>query len=414
MQKKNSFKYVGISILVVITFVFGFISGRYVTSKGWFVPSGSGVINKSNGDTSADFNLFWTVWDDLKGEYVDSNKVTDQNMLYAAIKGLVSSYDDPATLFLNPKETEDFNNSISGKAFQGIGAELGYENNQVIVVAPLSGSPAQKAGLRAGDIIVKVDGIAIKSTDNLSDIVLKIRGKSGTTVTLTIVPKGTNTTKDLTITRGEITVPSIEVKDVKDHPELKIINVSRFTEDSLMKWETNWDNAVAQVLNSNAKGVIIDLRGNPGGYFDAAVYAGGEFLPKGTIVSKQQDRNGNVQDFKVDRKGKMIDMPVVVLVDGSSASASEILAGALQKNNRALIIGENSYGKGTAQSILDLPGGATLHLTTLKWLLPDGSWINHDNTIKPDQVVKYSEEDFKKGIDNQLVKAIQTVLSKIK
>jgi carboxyl-terminal processing protease len=153
--------------------------------------------------------------------------------------------------------------------------------------------------------------------------------------------------------------------------------------------------------------VVLDLRGNPGGYFDSAVYAAGDFLKKGSIVSMQEDRIGRVKEYKVTRKGKLLDIPVVILVNSGSASASEILAGALQMNRKVVVIGEETYGKGTAQSILPLSGGASLHLTTLKWLLPDGSWLNRDNPIKPNNEVEISDEDFKVGKDSQMNEALK-------
>jgi carboxyl-terminal processing protease len=157
----------------------------------------------------------------------------------------------------------------------------------------------------------------------------------------------------------------------------------------------------------DADGLILDLRGNPGGFFDAAVYAGNEFLAKGKVIAKQEDRNSRQDSFTVTRNGKLLKIPVVVLVDGGSASASEILAGALQKNDRAVVIGEDTYGKGTAQSVVPFDDGSSLHVTILKWLLPDGTWLNKDNTIKPDIKVEFSEESFLKGEDDQLDRAVE-------
>lgn len=415
MENRKVIKYLGYVVILVIVFVSGLIVGRVVD------PFRSGSFNlpkiiSNNEDIPKEinFDLFWNVWNTMSSQYVDTSKIDYEKMFYGAIKGVVSSYDDPATVFLDPKETEEFNKSNQGKVFEGIGAELGYSDGQIIVVTPIDGSPAQKAGIKAGDVILKVDGVDIKQTDSIYDVVGMVRGKAGTTVKLTVLHNGENQVSEISVVRGEIDLPSIELKDVKDNPDIKVIDVGRFTDSSVNEWKKNWDKVVDQALKSNPKGIILDLRSNPGGYFDSAVYAGGEFLPRNTIIAKHEDRKGNGKDYRVNRMGKMLDMPVVVLVNGYSASASEILSGALKYHNRAIIIGEPTYGKGTAQSIISLSRGTSLHITTLKWLLPDGSWINKDNTINPNIEVKYSEEDFKKGVDNQLNRAVEELRKIIK
>jgi carboxyl-terminal processing protease len=402
------------SILVVLLFIGGFLAGRFIDVPGLPGPARRNVVitgDKSGDVESIDFDLFWEVWDTVSNEYVDGEKIDPQKMFYGAIQGLVNSFDDSATIFLDPDETDSFNEGNAGKLFEGIGAELGYQNGQIVVISPLSGSPAQKAGIRSGDIIFKVDGEEIKPSDNIFDVVERIRGEAGTEVTLNILHKGESETQDITITRGQITVPSIEVKQVKDNTGIKMIDVGRFTDSSLSQWQNEWDKAVEKV--EDADGLILDLRGNPGGYFDAAIYAANDFLPKGKTIAKQEDKNGKQDSFKVTRNGRLLDMPVVVLVDGGSASASEILAGALQKNDRAVVIGEKTYGKGTAQSIVPFSDGSSLHVTTLKWLLPDGTWLNRDNTIEPDFVVEFSEESFLEGIDDQLNKAVEELKKEI-
>ncbi len=415
MDNRKEIKYLGYGIVIVVVFVLGLVTGRVVN------PTGGGslnipriISNSSDVPKEINFDLFWNVWNTMSSQYVDTSKIDYEKMFYGAIKGVVNSYDDPATVFLDPKETEEFNKSNEGKAFEGIGAELGYSNGQIIVVTPIDGSPAQKAGIKSGDIILKVDGVDIKQTDSIYDVVGKIRGEAGTTVKLTVLHIGANQVSEISIVRGEIDLPSIELKDVKDNSDIKIIDVGRFTDSSVNEWKKNWDKVIDQALKTNPKGIILDLRSNPGGYFDSAVYAGGEFLPKNTIIAKHEDRKGDGKDYKVDRKGDMLDIPLVVLVNGNSASASEILSGALKYHKRAIIIGEPTYGKGTAQSIVPLSRGASLHITTLKWLLPDGSWINKENTIKPNVEVKYSEEDFKNGQDNQLNKAVEELRKLIK
>ena len=188
--------------------------------------------------------------------------------------------------------------------------------------------------------------------------------------------------------------------------DIALIDLDRFTESSVTAWQLHWDAIVSEAVQNNPDALILDLRGNPGGFFNAAIWAAGDFLPSGSLVAKQQDRNGGETEFRVQRDGRLLDIPVVVLVDNGSASASEILAGALQYNERAYIIGEETYGKGTAQEIVSYSGGSSMHITTLKWLLPSGIWLNPENVIVPDEKVELSADDFTNGYDPQMDSAI--------
>ncbi|MBU1119754.1 S41 family peptidase [Patescibacteria group bacterium] len=403
MEKKTT-RNLGIAILMVCLFAIGFVSGRL------FQANNASISNVFSGRSDVNFQLYWNVWDLMQSKYVDSSKVDDQNMLYGSIKGMVNSFGDAATVFLDPEETKTFNEASEGKLFQGIGAELGYDsNNQIIVVSPLEGSPAKAAGIKAGDYILTIDGVAITSTDTVYDAVAKIRGEAGTKVTLGILHKGATKAVDIEITRSEITVPSMSLSYVGDNKDIALFQVSRFTDSSYSEWTKNWDTNVESIVDSGVKKVILDLRGNPGGYFDAAIYAADDFVGSGKILAQEQDSAGKIQKFNSTKGGKLENMEVVVLVDGGSASASEILSGALQQSGRATIIGDKTYGKGTAQSVLDLSDGSTLHVTILKWLLPDGGWLNHDNPITPNIEIANSEKDFTKGIDTQLNKAISEI-----
>lgn len=409
----KAIKKVGYVIFVVMLFVAGVITGRSV--KGLDAFNVSNVLNDSKleikgdakGDSapaSIDFDLYWRVWDATSARYVDEEKTDESKMFYDSIKGMVSAYGDPHTIFLDPTETSDFNNSNSGNFFSGIGAELGYADNWPIIVSPLKGSPALEAGIRPGDKILAVDGVDVKVDDSIFELATIIRGEKGTDVVLTVLHKGDTQPVDVTITRDSITVPSMEVTMDGD---TAVLEVSRFTEASVAEWRSKWDSAVDEVVAQGAKGLVLDLRGNPGGYMDAASYAASEFLSKGEIVLQQEDRNGHVREDKVVREGKLQEIPVVILINGGSASASEILAGALQKNDRATVVGEESFGKGTAQDVVEFDDGSSLHVTVLKWLLPDGTWINEDNKIVPDNVVELTDEDFKEGLDPQMDKALE-------
>ena len=393
MEENNGKRIFGTLVLTVVVFCIGIIFGRSIAPV-------------SDISKNTDMNLFWQVWDTLDKNYVEKNKVDETEKVYGAVKGLVQSYNDPATIFLTPKETKEFNDLNSGKYFEGIGAELGYSDGSIIIVAPIDGSPAKEAGIRSRDLILAVDDYEVKNGDNIYDIVAKIRGESGTKVKLKVLHKGDLEPVVLEITRGEITVPSMTLKYVGDKMDIAYIDITRFTEASLDEWESKWDSIAQDIENSGVDKILIDLRGNPGGYFDAAVYAADDFLDGGKIISKQEDGNGNVQTFESKNGGKLLNKKVVIIVDEGSASASEIFTGALQLNKSATVLGTKTYGKGTAQSVIDLADGSSLHVTILKWLLPDGTWLNTENSIAPDIEVENSSEDFVKGFDRQYNEAL--------
>jgi len=351
--------------------------------------------------TDLDFDQFWQVWQTIMSQYVD-NHVTSKDLYYGALKGLVSSVGDPVTIFLDPEETTQYNEGNEGK-FEGIGAELGYENGMVIVISPLDGSPALTAGIRAGDQILAIDEEDV-TNENIFQIVARIRGDAGTVVSLTVVHNGGTAPEKIDVIRGEITVPSISYDGTEDG--VAVVDVDRFTEASVSAWQTRWDEVMDEVSADNPEAIILDLRGNPGGYFNAAVWAAGEFLPRGTLVTQQTDREGNLVDFAVNRDGRFLDIPLAVLVDAGSASASEILSGALQYHGRAEIIGQPTFGKGTAQQVIDYPDGSSLHITTLKWILPGGKTLDHEHVIEPDIGVEITEDDFKDGLDPQMDAAL--------
>ena len=402
-KQKRFSKFLGLGILLVLVFTSGLVVGRTTEYD-------TGFLNFRS-SRNLDMNLFWNVLDIAKSSYVDSDDIDKQGILYGAIKGMVNSFGDPATVFLTPEETEDFKSVSEGKYFEGIGAELGYDNGQVIVVTPLEGSPAKEAGIRPGDYILKIDDYELTSNDTVFDAVGKIRGEAGTEVVLTVLHLGETEPVEITITRREITIPSMSLEYIGESENIAHLKVGRFTEASYQQWLTKWREKVNEINDSGVDRMILDLRGNPGGFFDAAIFAADEFLDEGFVISKQRDARGRITNFDSTRGGALEDIEVVVLVNSGSASASEILAGALQHADRAQIIGETTFGKGTAQKIFDLRDGSSLHLTILRWLLPDGNQIERDNSVEPDIEVELTNEDFLRGADPQLEKAIE-VLSK--
>ena len=396
----------GVLIVIVCVASLSFVGGRVFEQRTEYP-----YLNNFEDFSREDFDssLFWDVWSILESEYVDEEAIDREEMFYGAIRGMVSSLNDPATIFLNSEETETFKKQTQGKHFEGIGAELGYRDGVIIIISPLEGSPAKAAGVLPGAVILKVDGEDVKRNDTVFDVVKRIRGEKGTEVVLELAQGPNMEVEEITIVRDEITIPSMSFEQT-DADGVYKIKVGRFTEASLPIWKGVWDKAVEDFLETGGDKLILDLRGNPGGFFDAGIYAAEEFLPLNTIIAKQEDRRGNTQEYKVSREGRLLDVDVVVLVNEGSASASEILAGALQKANRAEVIGAQTHGKGTAQQVIDLYDGSTLHITIVKWLLPDGTWINPENVIIPDMEVELTQEDFEEGVDPQLEKAVERLI----
>jgi len=398
-NQKGFQKIIGIGMTIVIVFTAGLIVGRSVDVDASIFPRTT--------SRNLDMGMFWRVLDLTRRNYVDSDEIVEEDLVYGSIKGMVDSIGDPATVFLTPEETEEYNAASEGKFFEGIGAELGYDDGQVIVVTPLEGSPAKAAGIRPGDYILKIDDYELTSEDTVYDAVAKIRGEAGTEVVLTVLHQGESELVEIAITRDEITIPSMSLEFIGANEEIAHFKIGRFTEASYDIWVSEWDKNVREIVNSGVDKVILDLRGNPGGFFDAAIYAGDDFLGEGFVISKQKDANGNIKDYSSTKGGDLLDTELIILIDSGSASASEILAGALKQAGRGILIGKETFGKGTAQRVYDLEDGSSLHLTILKWLLPDGSNIERDNAITPDIEIELTNDDFIEGNDPQLDKAIE-------
>jgi len=324
---------------------------------------------------------------------------------------------------LPPSDNQASKEDLNGE-FDGVGIQLGYKDgNRMVVVAPLSGMPAEKAGVQAGDYILHIKDDA-KGIDmdtqglSLPEAVKNIRGSKSTNITLTLLHEGASQPYSVELKRDTIIVPSVEVKfGYLDNGSWKLedngksaaktvawLKLSRFGDLT----NKQWDQAVDKIINnSRCTGVILDLRNNPGGYLNGAVSLASEFLDEGTLVVKQENADGSEVNLKTNRPGRLVKTPLFVLVNKGSASASEILAGALRDWNRGKIVGENSFGKGTVQEAMDLRGGAGLHVTTAKWLLPKGEWINKTG-IAPDITVAMDEKDPTR--DLQLEKGAEILL----
>lgn len=388
-------------LVAVVCLLGGFELGKKNTSSS--LLSGGKVVEKT------DMSLFWRVWQQLEENYLDKTVLDPKKMLYGAISGMTSALDDPYTSFFPPSENTRSKEDLNGE-FAGVGIQLGFVNKTLAVVAPLPGNPAIKAGIRAGDLILKIKDEE-KGVDkdtagiDLNQAVDLIRGKNGNPVTLTIYREGDSKPKEYTLIRETINVPSVELEWVGQAKNVALLRVNRFGDKTLAEW----NGFVSEVINKKAVGVVLDLRNNPGGYLQRAVDLGSEFIADGVIV--QQQGKNSTETFSATGKGRLIGKPLVVLINRGSASASEILAGALKERVGAKLVGEKSFGKGTVQEVEDFPGGSGIHITIAKWLLPSGKNI-HKEGIEPDVKVDYVVNDKDSKADNQLSKAIEVLLSK--
>lgn len=402
----------GITIIIaLLTFVLGWQLGnrdfklKLTDLRPEVTFSNEVSVDKKN----VDFKLFWQVWDLVSSEYVDKKAVDPQKMFYGAIQGMVAALGDPYTVFLPPQEQKSTQEEIGG-SFEGVGIQLGYDKDKrLAVIAPVKDTPADKAGVLAGDLIVKIDdkeagGLSLPEAVNL------IRGEKGTTVKLEIYHNGDAKTKTVELKRDTIVVKSVELEQ-KISPSGKkvaVIKLSRFGERTFEEW----NKVVSDTLAYAPQAVILDLRNNPGGLLDGAVFIGSEFIKSGDVVL-QENAQGVRTPYKVNREGKLLSLPVIVLINKGSASASEIVAGAIQDTKRGKLLGEVSFGKGTIQESQDLPEKTGIHVTTAKWLTPLGRWI-HQKGLEPDIKVELTEEQIKEQIaddtkDFQMDRALQEV-----
>jgi len=401
MTSKSKFQRFLITFLLAISFFYG---GYYYGKRGYEFevkrnPPEIKVTNRNPGDQEIDFDLFWRVWDLVQQDYLD-RPVDGQQMMYGAISGMLQSLGDPYTTFLPPEINKAVTDSLNS-TYQGIGAELGLKDGHLIIVAPLDGSPAKAAGIKSGDVILKIEG---ESTVGISitEAVAKIRGSAGTISTLEI---GRENEKplEIKIKRGVIKIDSVVWEDKGEGTAY--IRISRFGADTNEEWENVVKEIVVEMDELDA--IILDLRGNPGGYMLGAIHIAGEFFSNKTVLIQQSATGEEIEYPAKRRLGQFKDVPgIFVLVDEGSASASEILAAALQKHAKAKLIGVKTFGKGTIQDAKDFEDGSGIHITTNKWLTPSKVWV-HDEGIEPDIEIELTQEDIDNQNDAQLNKAME-------
>ncbi|MDO8573771.1 MAG: S41 family peptidase [Candidatus Daviesbacteria bacterium] len=361
-------------------------------------PSVSVVNKEPPKNINVDFKLFWDVWDLLSRAYLDKLALDPEKLFYGAISGMVAAVGDPYTVFLPPQQQKFSREDLNG-SFEGVGIQLGFnKDKRLTVIAPLDGTPAQKAGIKPGDLIIKING---KDTFNITlpEAVSLIRGARGTKVELSILRGEESEPRVVSLIRDDIIVKSVDVsykqslpsgdgKNINSGKKVAVIKLSKFGE----RTNDEWSLVVSELLAANSEAVVLDLRNNPGGFLDGAVFIASEFLDKGVVVL-QENSKGERAAFEVNRVGKLINMPTIVLINKGSASASEIVAGALQDRKRAKLVGEKSFGKGTIQEAEDLVGGSGIHITVAKWLTPNGRWVNETAGLDPEVKVEPEKEE---------------------
>lgn len=390
-------KHVIAALLLIIVFSAGIVIGGYYGEN-----KGSGEVTNKNAEESTylgqdvDFRMFWQVWNVLKDSYY-RQPVSETKLFYGALTGMVDSLDDPYTVFFTPTRADEFDEELEGR-FEGIGAEIGIKHDVLTIIAPLPNSPAEKAGLHSGDMVLAIDG---EDTADIyiEDAVMKIRGEAGTDVVLTIYREGDEATQDISITRGKIDMVSVRTTIREDN--IAYVEIFSFAEDTV----DLFDEGVDEILDANVDGIILDLRGNSGGYLEAAVYVASRWTGK-QVVTIEKDSKSEESNYYGQGKASLENIPTVVLINQGTASGSEIVAGALGDYGMAETVGMPSFGKGSVQQMEKLKDGSAVKITVAEWLTPNGTSFNEAGLV-PDYEIEMVGDDYNEDRDPQLDKALE-------
>lgn len=411
VEKKKSLwvklaKIYAFALVILAVFIFGLAMGKSTSTQS---PKDSQEVLKYTADElksifsgtdGVDVKLFSEVWNIIHTDYLDKSQVNDKDLFYGALTGMVNSLGDPHSMFFDPKLTKEFSQELDG-SFYGIGAEIGRKNGWLVIVAPLADTPADKAGLKAGDKIIEIDG---KDTSDLSvdGAVSLIRGDKGKAVVLTVFSKNDEAPRKVSIVRDKIDIPSV-VYTLEDN--IALVKLTNFNDDT----DERFAKAAQQIIRDNPKGIILDMRNNPGGYLTTAVTIASHWLEPGQVVVREtfsDKRKDN--DYKAENVTSLSQFKTVVLVNEGSASASEILAGALQDYGLAKVVGMTSFGKGSVQELVPLSDNSSVKITVARWLTPNGRTIEGQGIV-PDEEVDLTLDDYNNDRDPQLDKAKEMI-----
>ncbi|HYF05061.1 MAG TPA: S41 family peptidase [Patescibacteria group bacterium] len=410
VSKKKWYKSTPILSIIFVSLLIGTYQAGYASGKRGFVydPKEFKVVGQNEQVKDVDYSMYWDVLEVLDKKYIEK-PINQEEAMVGAIRGALAATTDQYTQYFSKKELTDFKSELRGN-FEGIGAQVDKKNNYIVIVAPIEDSPAERAGLRAGDYIIEVEGTSTSGM-SVEEAVNKIRGKGGTKVKLKILREAQKQPFDVEIVRATINIKSVKllVKEVEvssgKKTKVGVITISRFGDDTL----SLLDNVITEIHKQNIDKVIVDVRNDPGGYLETAVQVASQWIEKGKLIVKEEYSDRPVEEFNSKGYGRMQGMKTIVLINGGSASASEILAGALKDHGAASLIGEKSFGKGSVQELIDLPEGNAVKVTVAKWVTPGGKNLNKEG-LTPDIEVKLTEEDFANKKDPQLDRALEEIV----
>lgn len=389
----------GLAALIVVTLSMVFAAG-YATR--WLVdhnaavgrPSGPTGAAAASTEATVDFGVFWEAWDILQRDFY-GDQPASQNRTYGAIKGLTEAYEDPYTVFVEPEPRQRERESLSG-AFGGIGAWISQDEAGQMVLDPMPDRPAEKAGVRKGDVLLAIDGVPLAPELNADQVVDLIRGPIGEPVLLTVQRAGTTEPLEISVQRERIETPSVEWRALEETPQVGYIAIRQFTERTAQEL----DHALDELKQQGVSSLVVDLRHNGGGLLQSSIDVASRFLSDGIVLYERRN-SGDEQTYRVRSTTRAPNWPLVLLVDGATASASEIVAGALQDRGRATLLGEKTFGKGSVQLVYDLSDGSSVHVTVARWLTPNGHEINGVG-LTPEQIVPHED-----GRDAPLEEAVR-------